>query len=107
MSLRSRSRWPGSARSVLAWRSSIKRRIAVLSLSRSIVSTGLGRPKALHSAAMLNPSSHRNAAVSEIYGDSWYAATMVDTPRRPALYSDLDVDVCVIGGGLAGLTTAR
>jgi len=56
---------------------------------------------------MLNPTSHRNAAVSEIYGDSWYAATMVDTPRRPALYSDLDVDVCVIGGGLAGLTTAR
>ncbi|MGD0026417.1 MAG: FAD-binding oxidoreductase [Xanthobacteraceae bacterium] len=27
-------------------------------------------------------------------------------PRRP-LTSDLDVDVCVIGGGLAGLTTAR
>jgi glycine/D-amino acid oxidase-like deaminating enzyme len=56
---------------------------------------------------MRNPTSHRNAAVSEIYGDSWYAATMVDTPRRPALYSDLDIDVCVIGGGLAGLTTAR
>jgi gamma-glutamylputrescine oxidase len=56
---------------------------------------------------MLYSASHRNAAVSEIYGDSWYAATMVDTPRRPALYSDLDVDVCVIGGGLAGLTTAR
>src|SRR5690349_13890775 len=49
----------------------------------------------------------RNAAASEIYGDSWYAATMVDAPRRPALYSDLDVDVCVIGGGLAGLTAAR
>jgi glycine/D-amino acid oxidase-like deaminating enzyme len=32
---------------------------------------------------------------------------MVDAPRRPALYSDLDVDVCVIGGGLAGLTAAR
>jgi glycine/D-amino acid oxidase-like deaminating enzyme len=56
---------------------------------------------------MLNPTPHRNAAASEIYGDSWYAATMVDAPRRPALYSDLDVDVCVIGGGLAGLTTAR
>lgn len=41
------------------------------------------------------------------YGQSWYAATMVDAPRRPALYVDLDVDVCVIGGGLAGLTTAR
>jgi glycine/D-amino acid oxidase-like deaminating enzyme len=56
---------------------------------------------------MLNPTSPRNAAVTEIYGDSWYAATIVDAPRRPALYSDLDVDVCVIGGGLAGLTTAR
>jgi gamma-glutamylputrescine oxidase len=56
---------------------------------------------------MLNSTSHRNAAASEIYGDSWYAATMIDAPRRPALYSDLDVDVCVIGGGLAGLTTAR
>ena len=56
---------------------------------------------------MLNPTSHRNAAASEIYGDSWYAATMVDQPPRPALHSDLDVDVCVIGGGLAGLTTAR
>lgn len=63
--------------------------------------------KALHSGKMLQSKSHRNGAVSEIYGDSWYAATMVDTPRRPALYSDLDVDVCVIGGGLAGLTTAR
>jgi len=41
------------------------------------------------------------------YGDSWYAATMVDAPPRPALSLDLDVDVCVIGGGLAGLTTAR
>jgi glycine/D-amino acid oxidase-like deaminating enzyme len=56
---------------------------------------------------MRHPKSHKNAAVTEIYGDSWYAATMVDAPRRPALYSDLDVDVCVIGGGLAGLTTAR
>ena len=56
---------------------------------------------------MLNPTSPSNAAASAIYGDSWYAATMVDAPRRPALYSDLDVEVCVIGGGLAGLTTAR
>ena len=41
------------------------------------------------------------------YGDSWYAATMVDAPPRPQLAFDVDVDVCVIGGGLAGLTTAR
>ena len=44
---------------------------------------------------------------STAYGDSWYAATMVDAPLRPPLSLDLDVDVCVIGGGLAGLTTAR
>ena len=41
------------------------------------------------------------------YGESWYAATMVDKARRLPLRVDLDVDVCVIGGGLAGLTTAR
>ena len=32
---------------------------------------------------------------------------MLDAPVRPSLALDLDVDVCVIGGGLAGLTTAR
>ena len=32
---------------------------------------------------------------------------MVEAPPRPPLSLDLDVDVCVIGGGLAGLTTAR
>jgi gamma-glutamylputrescine oxidase len=41
------------------------------------------------------------------YGQSWYAATKVQAPPRPSLASDLDVDVCVIGGGLAGLTVAR
>ena len=41
------------------------------------------------------------------YGESWYAATMAEAPPRPALALDIDVDVCVIGGGLAGLTTAR
>jgi len=44
---------------------------------------------------------------STAYGNSWYAATMRDAPVRPSLAFDLDVDVCVIGGGLAGLTTAR
>jgi glycine/D-amino acid oxidase-like deaminating enzyme len=38
---------------------------------------------------------------------SWYAATAVKAPPRPPLTADIDVDVCVIGAGLAGLTTAR
>ena len=41
------------------------------------------------------------------YGRSWYAATMVETPERPQLAKDLDVYVCVVGGGLAGLTATR
>ena len=38
---------------------------------------------------------------------SWYEATRVAGPEHPRLNFDLDVDVCVIGGGLAGLTVAR
>src|SRR4029077_5029439 len=32
---------------------------------------------------------------------------MVPASARPPLTYDLDVDVCVVGAGLAGLTTAR
>jgi len=38
---------------------------------------------------------------------SWYEATRVAAPERGRLNFDLDIDVCVIGGGLAGLTVAR
>src|SRR4051812_30841298 len=41
------------------------------------------------------------------YTASWYTETMVASPERGALKSDIDVDVCVVGAGLAGLTTAR
>jgi glycine/D-amino acid oxidase-like deaminating enzyme len=37
---------------------------------------------------------------------SWYQSTQAENPQRPRLNFELDVDVCVIGGGLAGLTTA-
>jgi gamma-glutamylputrescine oxidase len=37
----------------------------------------------------------------------WYTATAVPAPARAPLTADLDVDVCVVGAGLAGLTTAR
>jgi glycine/D-amino acid oxidase-like deaminating enzyme len=41
------------------------------------------------------------------YGSTWYAGTTPLPPARPPLNYDLDVDICVIGGGLAGLTAAR
>jgi glycine/D-amino acid oxidase-like deaminating enzyme len=41
------------------------------------------------------------------YLPSWYTATAASPPARAPLAADLDVDVCVIGAGLAGLTTAR
>ncbi|HZP70774.1 MAG TPA: FAD-binding oxidoreductase [Pseudolabrys sp.] len=37
----------------------------------------------------------------------WYEVTSVARPERPRLNFDLDVDVCVIGAGFAGLTAAR
>lgn len=41
------------------------------------------------------------------HGTNWYAEATVPAAERPRLTFDLDVDVCVVGGGLAGLTTAR
>jgi gamma-glutamylputrescine oxidase len=40
------------------------------------------------------------------YIDSYYARTLTEPSRYPALAGDLDVDVLVIGGGLAGCATA-
>ncbi len=44
---------------------------------------------------------------SKAGGATWYTDTAVPAPVRGSLAGDLDVDVCVVGGGLAGLTTAR
>lgn len=40
------------------------------------------------------------------YGGSWHAANLTP-PERGRLTVETDVDVCVVGGGLAGLTVAR
>jgi gamma-glutamylputrescine oxidase len=39
--------------------------------------------------------------------NSFYAATLTDEVSFPQLNESLEVDVCVVGAGLAGLTTAR
>src|SRR3954464_5043265 len=46
-------------------------------------------------------------AEPKAYGSNWYAVTRVEDPPRGRLTVELDVDVCVIGAGLAGLTVAR
>ena len=46
-------------------------------------------------------------AEPEAYGSNWHAATRVEGPARTRLTVELDVDLCVIGAGLAGLTVAR
>ncbi len=47
------------------------------------------------------------SADTDATAESWYEATRVATPERSRLNFELDVDLCVIGGGLAGLTVAR
>jgi gamma-glutamylputrescine oxidase len=42
-----------------------------------------------------------------VEAQSWYETTRVESRERSQLNFDLDVDLCVIGGGLAGLTVAR
>src|SRR6266550_7001202 len=48
-----------------------------------------------------------NASERTEYTPTWYTATMVPASARGPLTFDLDVDVCVVGAGLAGLTAAR
>src|SRR5438132_9338864 len=48
-----------------------------------------------------------NATVTADFESGWYAADAAAAFERPRLTFDLDVDVCVVGAGLAGLTVAR
>ena len=41
------------------------------------------------------------------FGPTWYSRVTPLPPARAELKFEIDVDVCVIGGGLAGLTVAR
>ena len=40
------------------------------------------------------------------YPDSYYARTLADDRQRPALDGAVESDVCIVGGGLAGLTAS-
>lgn len=38
--------------------------------------------------------------------NSYYAASASEQPHYPTLETDIDVDVCIVGGGFAGLSSA-
>ena len=40
------------------------------------------------------------------YPDSYYAASRNPKPNRPTLKNDIQVEICVVGGGYSGLSTA-
>ena len=42
----------------------------------------------------------------EAYPDSYYAASANPAPDRPAVEGEVEADVCVVGGGYSGLSTA-
>lgn len=46
------------------------------------------------------------AAMMNDYIDSYYSRTLADDYRRAPLEGDVEADVCIIGGGMAGLATA-
>src|SRR6185295_18451006 len=90
---------PASAFSALACRSSIRRMgPASISLALQFSMTWM--------ATLISKEENVNASEPAAYTPTWYTATMVPTARGPLTF-DLNVDVCVIGAGLAGLTAAR
>src|SRR5438132_6646230 len=90
---------PASDFSVLACRNSI-RRIALASISHAPQSSMPG-------GELTCVEENVNASEPASYVPTWYTATMVPASARPPLTYDFDVDVCVVGAGLAGLTAAR
>jgi gamma-glutamylputrescine oxidase len=58
-------------------------------------------------AAAINGSNVVSSSNGPAPASTWYTDTIVPAPERGPVTSDIDVDVCVIGAGLAGLTVAR
>src|SRR5262245_43412142 len=69
-----------------------------------------GTPWAPLSSRKSSRSSHRRILNRHVmpteHANSYYAATAHPAPAYPALAGDVDCDVCVIGGGIAGCSSA-
>ncbi|MFZ5689913.1 MAG: FAD-dependent oxidoreductase [Pseudomonadota bacterium] len=68
------------------------------------MSAAAGEP--LPEAAAGDGAGGAVADAGEAYGNTWFTASGSHAQPRPPLTQDIDVDVCVIGGGLAGLSAA-
>lgn len=53
--------------------------------------------------SLFGPSDLINGST---YAPTYYAATLNEQPQRPALQGRVDCDVCVVGAGFAGISTA-
>src|SRR4051812_8645968 len=53
-----------------------------------------------------SPHSRFQDAMPVSYIDTYYRRTILDHPAYPMLSDARQVDVCIVGGGLAGLSTA-
>src|SRR5690606_41796419 len=63
-------------------------------------------PPGLYAMTINSAGSNGGASSPDAYPDTYYAATARKAPLRPALEGVKQVDVCVIGGGYTGLSTA-
>src|SRR5438046_2639344 len=77
--------------------------MATASISPARQSSMDARPTGSRSKVASTVSAREQPA----YAPSWYTDTMVAAPVRAPLTADLDIEVCVVGAGLAGLTAAR
>src|SRR5260221_4300246 len=45
--------------------------------------------------------------MNDVFPETFYSATARPAPERRALAQDIETEICVVGGGFAGLWTAR
>jgi gamma-glutamylputrescine oxidase len=55
---------------------------------------------------MSAPSDMKRPPTDLAHAPSWYAASANAAPERPALSADVNCDVCVVGAGFTGLSSA-
>ncbi len=55
---------------------------------------------------MANTTENNNSNAAKGYVESYYSATAAPLRHRPRLEGDIEADVCIVGGGYTGVSTA-